>query len=157
MRTGPTIDFPCHHCEGYFDFDIVGSPRHLRTSHSVMDSKLPCSIIVVTKSSGQFYQLYKGQGHLVLFQSSQLTLRLRFQHRLSSNSLSSLEPSIQIPSTQASQLQSQHFPGVEPDLVYHGSQSILPTRYTKPHPSALVQPNTLTNFSDHGCEISDVY
>jgi hypothetical protein len=121
-----------------------------------MDSKLPCSIILVSKSSGRFHQLYKGQGHLALFQSSQLRLRLR----LSNDSLSSLEPFIQqskIPYTQASQLQLEHFLSVEPEIIYHSSQPILPTSYTKLLPSAPVQPNTLTNFSDHGCGLSDVY
>lgn len=52
----------------------MGSPRHLCTSRSVMDSKLPCSTILVSKASGRFHQLYKVQGHLASFRSSQLRL-----------------------------------------------------------------------------------
>jgi hypothetical protein len=84
---------------------------------------------------------------------------LCFNHHSSdsdSTALSSTQQS-QLPYTQASQLQLEHFLGAEPEIVYHGSQPILPIRYTEPHPSALVQPNPLTNFSDHGCGLPNVY
>ncbi|KAJ0140455.1 O-methyltransferase sirM [Fusarium oxysporum f. sp. albedinis] len=104
-----------------------------------MDSKLPRSVIIVSKPSGPCHQLYKGQGHLPqsdIHSSDSTALQTTVLHsifHIITLKISSFRSLIVL------QLkpQSSAIFWYQPSIVYHGSKP-LSVRYTKPHPSGQV-------------------